>query len=215
MSDQSFHDVRFPLDIALGAVGGPMRQTEIVSLVSGFEKRNTKWADAKRTYNAGFGVKSLDDLYLVLEFFEARKGRLFSFRFRDPLDFKSCSPLATPAKEDQIIGTGNGQTQSFRLIKKYSDSAGETVREITKVVESTLLVAVDSNQMSAGTDYQYDSVNGTIEFTPSSIPQSGQIVSAGYEFDIPARFDTDELSISLAAFQAGDVPSIPIVEVKA
>ncbi|MES2906360.1 MAG: DUF2460 domain-containing protein, partial [Pseudomonadota bacterium] len=81
--------VQFPIALALDARGGPERRTDIVTLASGREERNARWAHARRKYDAGIGVRSLDDLRGVLAFFEERKGKLYGFRYRDPLDFTS------------------------------------------------------------------------------------------------------------------------------
>ena len=88
----AFHEVRFPTAIAFGASGGPERRTDIVTLGSGFEERNSRWADSRRRYNAGYGVRTLDDLHVVLAFFEERRGRLYGFRWLDRIDWKSCAP---------------------------------------------------------------------------------------------------------------------------
>src|SRR5512134_1149921 len=109
----SFHEVRFPTEISRGAEGGPERRTDIVVLGSGYEERNSRWADSRRSYNAGYGVKSVDDLYAVIAFFEERRGRLYGFRWRDHADWKSCAPGGTIASTDQVIGTGNGTTAAF------------------------------------------------------------------------------------------------------
>ena len=114
-----FDDVRFPTAIARGAVGGPERRTDIVTTASGREERNGRWAESRRRYNAGFGLASLNDIEAVVAFFEERRGRLHAFRFKDHADFKSCVPLATPAATDQVIGTGDGATRAFQLVKRY------------------------------------------------------------------------------------------------
>ncbi len=120
----AFHEVRFPLRLALGATGGPVRRTDIVNLSNGREQRNQRWRDSRRSYDAGSGVKSLADLYAVLEFFEARGGQLYGFRFRDPVDWKSGAPGETISATDQMIGTGDGTTATFQLVKTYADSGG-------------------------------------------------------------------------------------------
>ena len=74
----AFDDIRFPVGISRGSSGGPERRTEVVTTASGHEQRNTRWADSRRRYNAGFGVKSLDDIHAVVAFFEERRGRLYA-----------------------------------------------------------------------------------------------------------------------------------------
>ncbi len=113
----AFHEVRFPAGISLGATGGPERRTEIVVVGSGAEERNSHWADSKRSYNAGYGIKSANDLHEVIAFFEERRGRLHGFRWKDWSDYKSCAPAATPSAADQAIGLGDGVNASFQLAR--------------------------------------------------------------------------------------------------
>jgi len=207
-----FHEVRFPLRVALGTSGGPVRRTDIVSLSNGRENRNRRWQDARRRYDAGSGVRSLDDLYAVLAFFEARAGQFYGFRFRDPVDHKSCAPGSAVSATDQFLGNGDGATAAFLLVKRYADAGGETVRPIEKPVAGTVIVSVAGSLVPAA-DYAVDAVTGTITFAAGKIPASGA-VRAGFEFDVPVRFDADRIDIDLAQFDAGRIPSIPLVEVR-
>jgi len=118
-SNISFHEVQFPTDFALGASGGPVRRTEVISLGSGKEQRNARWAHSRRRYDAGYGIKTITDLQIVIEFFEERRGRLYGFRFKDPLDFKSAKAGNEISQLDQTIGVGDGKTRKFELIKRY------------------------------------------------------------------------------------------------
>ena len=206
----AFHDVRFPLDIARRAQMELGRRTEVVALGSGHERRIARWADARRRWQVGYGVKRLDDLHAVIAFFEARMGRLHGFRFRDFADWKSCPPQATPSPTDQLIATGDGATTTFRLMKRYADAAGESLRRITRPVAGSVRIAIDGTEQTAG--FTVDHATGKITF--DTAPASGASITAGYEFDVPARFDTDELRIDLSAFQAGIAPDIEIVELK-
>jgi uncharacterized protein (TIGR02217 family) len=207
-----FHEVRFPLRVALGTSGGPVRRTDIVSLSNGRENRNRRWQDARRRYDAGSGVRSIDDLYAVLAFFEARAGQFYGFRFHDPVDHKSCAPGAVPAAGDQQIGTGDGTTAAFQLVKRYADAGGGTVRAIEKPVAGTVAVSVAGSTIPAA-DYTVDAATGVVTFKPDKIPASGTI-RAGFEFDVPVRFDIDRIDIDLAQFNAGRIPSIPLVEIR-
>lgn len=211
----TFHDVRFPTAISRSATGGPERRTDIVVLGSGHEERNSRWADSRRSWNAGYGIKSLDDLALVTAFFEERRGRLHAFRWRDPLDWKSCHPSGQVAAGDQTIAIGDGATDTVQLIKIYGNTHAPWPRDITRPVAGSVLVAVDGVEQVEGTDFTVDSASGLVTFATGHVPEVGQIVSAGFAFDVPARFDTDRLEISLSSFQAGSIPSIPIVEVRA
>jgi uncharacterized protein (TIGR02217 family) len=205
----SFHEVRFPTGIARGATGGPQRLTEIVTLSSGHEERNTRWAQSRRRYNAGLGVRSVDDLHQVLTFFEARRGRLHAFRWKDHADFKSCPPSQAVSALDQQIGTGDGSTTGFQLIKNYADVAGDYQRIISKPVTGSVMVAVNG---VVDASVIIDDVTGIVTF--QTAPASGATISAGFEFDVPVRFDTDRMEINLSHFEAGQIPDVPVVEVR-
>jgi uncharacterized protein (TIGR02217 family) len=206
----SFDDVRFPTAISRGTSGGPTRRTEIVTTASGGEERNSRWAHSRRRYNAGFGVKSLDDIHAVIAFFEERRGRLRGFRWKDHADFKSCAPQGAVSAFDQPIGTGDGATLSFPLVKRYGAGAGAYIRTITKPVSGTVKVAVAGAETSG---FLVNPATGLVYF--SSPPAAGAALTTGFEFDVPVRFDTDELRINLAQFASGDIPDIPIVEIRA
>ncbi|MEO8883884.1 MAG: DUF2460 domain-containing protein, partial [Devosia sp.] len=145
----SFHAIRFPLDIALGAHGGPERLTDIVTLSSGAEQRNSRWANSRRRYNAGYGVKSRTDMQAVLAFFEERRGRFNSFLWRDGLDFSSSGGNGTPTPADQPIGTGDGTTTAFQLTKQYGASFDPWFRPITKPVAGSVRVAVAGTELTS------------------------------------------------------------------
>ena len=209
-----FHETRFPTAISRAAHGGPERRTDVIVLGSGAEERNARWADSRRSWNAGWGVKSLDDIHAVVAFFEERRGRLIGFRWRDPSDHKSCAPAATPAALDQQIGTGDGTTAAFQLAKTYGSAFNPWRRTIKKPVAGTILVAVAGVTQTAGTAYTVDHTTGIVTFHAGHIPASGAAVSAGFEFDVPVRFDSDKLEIDIQGVRHGAIPSIPIVEIR-
>jgi uncharacterized protein (TIGR02217 family) len=203
----AFHAVRFPLDIALGASGGPERLTDLVTLASGHEERNSRWLHARRRYNAGSGVKSRADMQAVLHFFEERRGRFHSFLWRDGLDHSS-NGSEVPTALDQVIGTGDGITTTFQLAKHYGAAFDPYLRPITKPVAGTVLVAVDGVAAAFGVD----TLTGMV--TLAHGPESGAVVTAGFLFDVPVRFDTDGLQVSLPSFDAAEIPNIPLIEVR-
>ncbi len=209
----ALHAVRFPAGISLGASGGPERRTEIVVLGSGAEERNSRWADSKRSYNAGYGIKSVDDLHAVIAFFEERRGRLHGFRWKDWADYKSCEPSATPSAFDQEIGVGDGATGAFQLVKTYGSAFAPWSRTITLPVAGTALMAVDGVAVDPG-NFVVSLTSGIVTFLAGHIPAEGAVVTAGFEFDVPVRFDTDQLEINLAQIEAGSIPHIPIVEIR-
>lgn len=208
----AFDDVRFPTAISRGASGGPERRTDVVTTASGREERNSRWSHARRRYNVGLGIATLADLHAVIDFFEARRGRLHAFRFRDHSDFKSCAPGATPQATDQSIGTGDGVTATFQLSKTYGAPDRPFTREITAPVAGTVLVAVAGVPT---TQFTVNTTTGLITFNPGHVPPAGAAVSAGFEFDVPVRFDSDAITINLQHFEAGEIPEIPLIEVRA
>jgi uncharacterized protein (TIGR02217 family) len=157
-------------------------------------------------------VRSLTDLHDVLAFFEARRGSLHAFRFRDPFDMKSCRPDEAASATDQTLGTGDGERMRFALVKTYGEGEDAYRRLIARPVVETLRVAVDGLE-KASEDWSFDFATGEIAFEPGSVPGAGEAVTAGYEFDVPVRFDTERIAISLTAFKAGQIPSIPLIEV--
>jgi uncharacterized protein (TIGR02217 family) len=208
----SFHEVRFPASLSFGALGGPERRTQIVALSNGFEERATPWADSRRRYDAGLGLRSLDDLHALVAFFEARRGQLNGFRWKDWADFKSSRPSREVTGEDQELGRGDGVRRAFQLIRRYRSGAQVWVRTITKPVAGTVRVMLGQEPRVESIDWTVDLATGVVTFTdppPLDVP-----VTAGFEFDVPVRFDTDRVQVSVASFQAGEMPSVPVIEVR-
>lgn len=211
-SQTSFHEIRFPASLSFGAIGGPERRTEIVTLANGFEERNTPWAHSRRRYDAGLGLRSLDDVALLVAFFEARQGQLYGFRWKDWADYKSCSASADPTAFDQRIGEGDETTTAWQLIKDYPSGGACYQRPVSKPVVGTVRVAVGGDALQDSIDYTVDCATGIVHFNEA--PPLGASIQAGFEFDVPARFDTDRIQTSVASFRAGDVPNVPVVEVR-
>ncbi len=209
----AFHEIRFPVEIGIRSKGGPERRTDIVTLGSGREERNARWAHARRRYDAGYGVRSLASLSAVIAFFEERRGRLYGFRFKDRTDFRS-SRTGTPAQAtDQLVGIGNGIRNAFPLTKTYGVGFAPYQRPIAKPVNGSVMIAVANTPRVLGTHYQLDTESGLVSFMPAHVPAAGETVTAGFEFDVPVRFDTDRLEIDMASFEAGEIPSIPLIEI--
>lgn len=210
----SFHDVRFPVAVSLGVSGGPERRNEIVQLTSGAERRNARFSQSRRRYDAGTGIRSLDNLYDVLAFFEARRGSFHAFRLRDPFDMSSCRPGGTPTAFDQEIGVGDGSRRRFAIVKIYGTGSDAYRRAIAKPVAGSVTVAVDGVEKANPADFTIDAATGEVVFAVAATPASGKTVTAGYEFDVPVRFDIEHLALNLTAFKAGQIHTIPLVEVK-
>lgn len=207
----SFHEVRLPARLAFGSTGGVERCTEIVTLGSGFERRSTPWAQGRRRYLIGANLRSLDDMAALTAFFEARRGRLYGFRFRDFADFKSCAPGASTSPSDQVLGQGDGVRTGFALSKRYGDDEVAAERRIAKPVEGSVRLAVDGIERPGGT-FAVDHATGMV--TLNEAPDPDAVVTAGFEFDTPVRFDTDRIEVTLESFGAGRMAAAPLIEVR-
>jgi len=206
----AFHEVRFPDDISRGARGGPERRTQIVELASGDEERNASWANSRRRYDVAYGIRRADDLAAVVAFFEARNGRLHGFRFKDWGDYKSGLPSAAISPNDQEIGTGNGSLTEFALLKRYSSGAQSWTRAIAKPVTGSVRIALGGVEQMSG--WSVDTTTGVVTF--DTAPAAGVAVTAGFAFDVPARFDTDALDVTLDLERLGSIASIPLLEIR-
>ena len=206
----AFHEVQFPVNIGRGARGGPKRKTQVVTLASGDEERNASWANSRRRYDVSYGLRRADDLAAVVAFFEARNGMLYGFRFKDWSDYKSCLPSGAPTSADQHLGNGTGSRTEWQLRKRYTSSLWGVYRDVTKPVAGTVLVEVDGAPLASG--WTVDDTTGILTFaTP---PADGATIRAGFEFDVPVRFDTDSLDVTLDFERLGTITSIPLIEVR-
>ena len=206
----AFHEIRFPDNISRGARGGPERRTQVVELASGDEERNASWASSRRRYDVAYGIRRADDLAAVVAFFEARNGRLYGFRTKDWADYKSSLPSTPAGATDQQIGTGNGSLNVFQLTKRYTSGAQAWTRTITKPVSGTVRLALIGIEQMAG--WTVDTTTGTVTFTTA--PGAGVAITAGFEFDVPVRFDTDMLDVTLDIERLGSITSIPLLEIR-
>jgi len=190
-----FDDVSFPIALGREAEVAPELSTAIVTSAGGVERRNAAWAQARTQYDVGPGVRSEADIAALLAFYRARMGPARGFRLRDPFDHDA---------KDQVIGTGDGQTARFQLVKAY----GETLRRITRPVAGTVTlklggVATAAFSLGAG---------GVV--TLDVAPAAGVKVTASFLFDVPVRFAEDQLRVSRATFLAGAAASVPLVEIR-
>ncbi|MCB2081363.1 MAG: DUF2460 domain-containing protein [Hyphomicrobiales bacterium] len=197
----SFEEIQFPDDIAYGSSGGPAYSTDVVVLASGHEQRNINWSSARARYNVAHGVKTQTQLDALIAFFRARQGRAMGFRFKDWTDFSATA---------QVIGTGDGATTQFQLVKTYTSGSVTHTRTITKPVSGTVTVYLDAVEQTSGVTV--DTTTGIITF--SSAPSGSVVVTADFEFDVPVRFDTDRLSASLDSYGSYSWLDIPLIEVR-
>ena len=205
-----FHDVLFPLRLARGAVGGPHRRTDVIALANGREVRIAALAGSRRRWEVASAMIDRAAIADIIAFFEARRGRLHGFRFRDPGDDRSAPAGFPPSPSDQILGTGDGANRTFQLAKHYGDGAGHSTRTIQLPWPGSVVVAV-GGAVLAPANWTLATTGGLL--TLATAPAPGLQVTAGFRFDCAARFDTDTLDIAMDAFDAGRTLSVPLVEI--
>jgi len=200
---------RFPEDISYGSTGGAGWSTDVLILKSGYESRNANWQQMRYKYNAAMGVRDNTQLDDLIHWFNAMQGRQHGFRFKDWTDYTSSELGIATSHLDQLIGTGNASATTFQVTKKYIQGSQSRTRTILKLVSGTMKVALNDVLQSSGYTVNYNT--GIITF--SSAPGNGVTVKAGYEFDVPVRFDIDQLSISIEHYQTGSL-SVPLIELR-
>lgn len=188
----AFINVLFPVDISYGATGGVGYKTEVVPMASGFEQRSSIWAQGKGVWDVSHGIKTQAQLDILIAFFRNMKGRFNSFRFKDWSDF--------------TVTTGQGifttiDATHFQMQRRYTTSGNNSDRKITKPVSGTIIV-------TGGTGVSIDYTTGIVTVS------SGTPTAWTGEFDVHCRFDTDQMKVSLTAFNIYSWGNIPVVEEK-
>ena len=208
----AFHDVRLPEDVERGAQGGPQFKTTILTLGSGYEKRNIDWSQTRGFWGIGYGIQNKSDFTTVIDFFHARQGRAHSFRFKDWSDFELTQTT---------IGTTDTSTSTFQIFKEYTSGSITYTKNLEKIVSGSVTAYVNSVSQTvvydtspAPTEVAVNTLTGIVTLGTTHAATSGQDVDIVCEFDIPVRFDTDSLDINLLHFDAGSVPDLPVVEVR-
>lgn len=204
----AFHEVRLPDDVERGAQGGPRFKTTVIILDSGFERRNIDWSQARGAWDVGYGIDDKTAFSVVLTFFRAREGRAHGFRFKDWSDFE----LAR-----QSIGVTDTSNTLFQIFKRYTSGTINYDRTLNKIVSGTVSVWVNNIAIIEGagaSEYQIDLNTGIITIGATLAAQSGTLVEAQCEFDVPVRFDNDQISVNMEIFNAGQIPNIQIIEIR-
>jgi len=205
---QAIDDVIFPIEIGRQASASAEFSTNVVTTLSGHESRNSRWSDARQHYDVGPGVRSEKELEILLDFFRARRGAAKGFRFTDPFDNSSNAMIGNPDAQDQQIGIGDGVTTRFQLVKHYGEGGEAQRRQISRPDPNSVLVAVNA---SPATGWQLVD-NGIVEF--ETAPAVGDVITSGFNFDVPVRFATDSIEVNRSTFGAGEMASVPLIEIK-
>lgn len=206
----SFDEIRLPLRVGFGSSGGPSFSTEVITVDGGFERRNQNWSQARRRYDAATGLRSASDVATLTGFFHARAGRARGFRLKDWGEYTSAANgTAATLNSDQVIGTGTGAQTQFQLVKKYTSGSVTHTRDIKKPVTGTVKIAINGTNQPSG--WSVNTGTGIVTFTAA--PANGATITAGYEFDVPVRFDTDQLNLSVENFVQTN-SNIPLIEIR-
>jgi uncharacterized protein (TIGR02217 family) len=206
----AFHNILFAPKLARGAIGGPMRNTKIAANQNGNEVRNIIGKNSRRRFNIATRGAHIDELVEIIDFFEARMGQAYAFRFKDPMDNKSCRPSQSPSAFDQQIGIGDGIKKTFQLVKKYGDAQNYYLRPIILPQNNSVLIALGAN-IAPINSYFVNYETGQIYFEIP--PANGTIIKAGFMFDIMVRFGNDNLELALDGNISGRIGDIELLEV--
>lgn len=191
-----FLNIQFPPRVALGATGGPGFSTQVVALASGAENRNANWAKARGNWDISTGIRTREQMAEVIAHFYVVGGKARSFRFKDWADYEAVDVVMIPVT-----------TTVFQLVKRYARGGSEYVRTITKPVTGTVAVKVSGSPV---TPSAVDHLTGRVTFAsaPAATP------TATYQFDVPVRFDTDQLPVQALTPDLMVVPQIDLIEVR-
>ena len=205
---QPFDDVLYPFALGRNTAVAPEFSTSVTVTSSGHERRNSLWSDARVNFDVGPGIRSERELSELIGFFRARRGAARGFRISDPFDFSSHQMTGTPTMSDQALGSGDGARADFALVKSYGGGSEPQVRPITRPRPETVLVSVDGALETAWTLRD----GGLVSFDEA--PPAGAEIRAGFLFDVPVRFAEDRIDVSGVNFAAGEVPSVPLIELR-
>mgnify|MGYP005839197101 CR=1 FL=1 len=210
----AFHEVRLPDFIERGAQGGPGFSTTIISLSSGFERRNIDWSQTRQSWDIGYGILGEDNtaaefrISKILEFFYAREGRAHGFRFKDWTDHKIAR---------QSIGLTDGSNATFAIFKRYTSGGIDYDRAVKKIVSGTVSLWVNNTAITEGAGAGEFSINlntGIITLGATLAATTTQDVEVECEFDIPVRFDIDKMELNVFLADASSIPNITLVELR-
>jgi len=202
-----FHEVQFPPGISYGARGGPGFNTTVLMLASGQERRNQNWSRSRGQWDVAHGVKTEEQFAEILKFFYARRGKAFGFRFKDWSDYQ----LPFPGETRPTLMTTNGSTNTVQIVKVYGDGAATYTRTIYKPVSGSISLY---NNGVLTTDYSVSYTTGVITLGATLAATTGRAITISCEFDVPVRFDTDQMQASIDELDSFTWGQIPLIELR-
>lgn len=201
-----FHNTRFPEDVSWGSSGGPQFKTQIFESFRGFEKRNIDWAQPIMKFNVAYGVKTDVQTLSVLNFFNARQGRAYGFRYKNWGNYRI---------QSGVIATGDGLSTRLSIFKFYGFQGARMYKRLRKIVAGSVVnVGVGAiGGMVEGVDYNidYDAGEISLNFAPGyGIP----VYAETLEFDEPVRFEDDSMQAIIDGFNNQSLTDLGLIGVK-
>lgn len=214
----TFYNAVLPGSISQGSEFAPVSLVDFARGPTGYEQRRSRRSRRLRRCNIGKNIRTIDDVYDILSFFEVMNGPEHSFAIQNLIDYKTCKPSGTVTALDATIGVGDGINLAFQLKKQYKvtklDASVIAIdRTIYLPVSGTVLIAVDGVLKTEAVDYVINYETGALTFIAGHAPANLKAVTWGGRFNEKVRFDTNDLSHVMEFFRVGSVPSIPLVEV--
>ena len=194
----NYHDISLPKFIEIFVVGRFEFATSYVSTLSGREVIKLDREDAKQKYLVKNCRLSQAEFEQFNNFFRARRGRQFAFRFRDYSDYNV---------NKQFIAKGDGRCLEFQLFKLYDDPIAPYVRNITKPVKDSIKLYINDKEAEALIDYN----TGVIQL--NSLLLQDQVLVADFMFDIAVRFNHDSFEYIYSKDGSIELSTIELVEV--
>jgi uncharacterized protein (TIGR02217 family) len=213
----TFNEVQFPPSISQGAQGGMGFNTSIISLSSGDEHRNINWIRSRGKWDVKHGLKTQEQIEELIDFFAGCWGRAYGFRFKDWLDYRVPRWTNTPGDlfALPVFFTTNGTTTTFQLTKVYSiGGVANYTRNIQKPCPNTLQLLNNGTQIFSPTDWTVDTTTGIVTLSAAIAATSGHQIGGSCEFDVPCRFDTDDMQATITTTEIYSWDAIPVVEIR-
>ncbi len=204
----AFHEVQFPPSLSYGARGGPAFNTTILQLASGYERRNQNWQVARASYDVSHAVKTQAQMDALRAFFYERRGRAYGFRFKDWADYK------LPNDGDvrpTMMTTDGGTTTSFQIVKVYGSGTNNYTRTISKPVAGTVRLFADAVETFS---FSVNTATGVVTLNAPLVGTTGKVITMQCEFDVPVRFDVDDMQVEVSDVEALAWGSIMLVEIR-
>ncbi len=176
----AFIEAQFPTNISKGASGGPQFSTDVVSVTSGYEKRNINWSKSRAKYEVSHAVRTNAEYAQLLAFFNMARGRANGFRFKDWMDY---TVVAADGRLLDTAETLNGSLNSlqtgyktYQLAKIYKFAAITTdyyLRLIKKPILNSPIVYANGTPIAvhastADLVNNISSTTGLVTFNPSN-----------------------------------------------